>query len=119
MTVSALHIPPRFSPRAILRGATALVTATALMLVPLPALAQAPENKGPPTIRDAEIEQLLRDYTSPVLRAAGLTKQNVQVVIINEPTFNAFVVDGRRIFVNSGALMESADAEPDHRCARA
>jgi predicted Zn-dependent protease len=31
----------------------------------------------------------------------------VQVVIINETTFNAFVIDGRRIFVNSGALMES------------
>jgi predicted Zn-dependent protease len=107
MTVSAFDIPPRFSPRAILRGATALVTAAALMLAPLPALAQASENKGPPTIRDAEIEQLLRDYTTPLLRAAGLAKQNVQVVIINEPTFNAFVVDGRRIFVNSGALMES------------
>ncbi len=31
----------------------------------------------------------------------------MQVVIINEPSFNAFVIDGRRIFVNSGALMES------------
>jgi predicted Zn-dependent protease len=67
----------------------------------------AQEGRPPPTIRDAEIEQLLRDYTQPVLRAAGLAQQNVQVVIINEPTFNAFVVDGRRIFVNSGALMES------------
>ncbi len=85
----------------------ALVTAAALMLAPLPALAQAPEKRGPPTIRDAEIEQLLRDYTTPLLRAAGLARQNVQVVIINEPTFNAFVVDGRRIFVNSGALMKS------------
>ncbi len=77
------------------------------------------KTRPPPIIRDAEIEQLLRDYTAPVLRAAGLAKQNVQVVIINEPSFNAFVVDGRRIFVNSGALMESADAEPDHRRARA
>ncbi len=33
--------------------------------------------------------------------------------------FNAFVTDGRRIFVNSGALMRVADAEPDHRRARA
>jgi predicted Zn-dependent protease len=26
---------------------------------------------GLPVIRDAEIEQLLRDYTAPILRAAG------------------------------------------------
>lgn len=90
-----------------LRRVTALLTAAALTLAPMPSLAQARSAKGPPIIRDAEIEQLLRDYTAPVLRAAGLAKQNVQVVIINEPTFNAFVIDGRRIFVNSGALMES------------
>ena len=60
-----------------------------------------------PLIRDAEIEQLLREYTRPVLRAAGLAQQNIQIVIINDRTFNAFVADGRRIFVNSGALMDA------------
>jgi len=62
---------------------------------------------GPPILRDAEIEQLLRDYTQPILRAAGLLKQNISVVIINDRAFNAFVMDGRRIFVNAGALMDS------------
>ena len=52
-------------------------------------------------------EQLLRDYTRPILRAAGLEKQNIQIVIINDSTFNAFVADGRRIFVNYGAIMQS------------
>ena len=59
-------------------------------------------------IRDAETEQLLRDYTAPILRVAGLSKQNVQVVIINDKSFNAFVMDAHRIFVNSGALMQAA-----------
>ena len=63
--------------------------------------------RGIPLIRDAEIEQLLRDYTQPILRAAGLAQQNVRVIIINDRTFNAFVMDGRRIFVNAGALMEA------------
>ena len=58
-------------------------------------------------IRDAEIEQLLRDYTAPILKVAGLSKQNVQVVIINDKSFNAFVMDAHRIFVNTGALMEA------------
>ena len=62
---------------------------------------------GIPLIRDAEIEQLLRDYSQPILRAAGLAQQNIHVAIINERNFNAFVMDGRHIFINSGALMES------------
>jgi predicted Zn-dependent protease len=58
-------------------------------------------------LRDAETEQLLREYTRPILRAAGLEKQNIQMVIINQGVFNAFVADGRRIFVNYGAIMQS------------
>jgi predicted Zn-dependent protease len=83
----------------------AVLTAGALAFAPVAAPGQ--ENKGPRLLRDAEIEQLLRDYTRPILRAAGLEKQNIQVVIINDSTFNAFVADGRRIFVNYGALMQS------------
>ena len=72
-----------------------------------PARAQTGSSAGIPMIRDAEIEQLLRDYTQPILRAAGLDQQNVQVVIINDKSFNAFVMDAHRIFVNSGALMQA------------
>ena len=84
---------------------TALTTAVALTVAPMAALAQ--ENRGPPVLRDTETEQLLRDYTRPILRAAGLEKQNIQMAIINQSVFNAFVADGRRIFVNYGAIMQS------------
>jgi predicted Zn-dependent protease len=83
---------------------TALSVAVALAIAPTAALAQA---KGPSTLRDTESEQLLREYTRPILRAAGLEKQNIQMVIINDGQFNAFVADGRRIFVNYGAMMQS------------
>jgi predicted Zn-dependent protease len=73
-------------------------------LAVMPAAAQA---QGLPIIRDAEIEQLLRDYSAPILRAAGLTQQNIRVVVINDRSFNAFVADGRRIFINTGALSEA------------
>ncbi len=69
----------------------------------MPARAQG----GLPLIRDAEAEQLLRDYTQPILKVAGLTQQNIRVVIINDRSFNAFVVDGHRIFVNTGALLDA------------
>src|SRR5205807_6495888 len=84
---------------------TALTTAVALAMAP--AIASAQENRGPPILRDTEAEQLLRDYTRPILRAAGMEKQNIQMVIINQSVFNAFVADGRRIFVNYGAMMQS------------
>jgi predicted Zn-dependent protease len=72
-----------------------------------PAQAQGRRGGGPPIVRDAEIEQLLREYTQPILRAANLGQQNIQVVIVNSRSFNAFVADGRRIFVNAGAVMEA------------
>ena len=84
---------------------TALMTAAALAVAPMAAVAQ--QNKGPPVLRDTETEQLLREYTRPILRAAGMEKQNIQMVIINQGVFNAFVADGRRIFVNYGAIMQS------------
>lgn len=85
---------------------TALVTAAAIALLPIPTT-QAQEGRGPPVLRDTETEQLLREYTRPILRVAGLEKQNIQIVIINDSSFNAFVADGRRIFVNYGAIMQS------------
>ena len=81
----------------------AVATASALVGASVPARAQG----GPALIRDAEIEQLLKDYTQPLLKSAGLAQQNVRPVIIGDRGFNAFVADGRRIFVNAGALMES------------
>src|ERR1700742_2012677 len=86
---------------------TALVTAIACALAPLPGFAQEQAVKGPNIIRDAEAEQLLRDYVRPILGVAGLQKQNIQVVIINDKVFNAFVADGHRIFVNYGAILQS------------
>ena len=85
--------------------AVALLTACAMSVSStLPARAQG---GGIPVIRDAEIEQLLRDYTQPVLRVAGLAQQNIRVAIINDRSFNAFVMDGHRIFINTGALLDA------------
>jgi predicted Zn-dependent protease len=93
-----------FAPLRLTTKITAVTTVIALLAAPMAALAQ--EGKLA-ILRDTETEQLLRDYSKPILRAAGLEKQNIQVTIINQPVFNAFVADGRRIFVNSGALMQS------------
>ena len=87
--------------------AIAALTAAAVGLASFPARPQTGANAGIPMIRDAEIEQLLRDYTTPIFRVAGLTDQNIHAVIIDDKSFNAFVMDAHRIFINVGALTQA------------
>ena len=75
-------------------GAIAVAAATAA-----PVAAQ-----GIPLIRDTEIEILLKDYARPLFKAAGLGSQNIAMRIVRHDSFNAFVADGRNVFINSGAL---------------
>lgn len=62
--------------------------------------------RGPslPLIRDAEIEGLLRLYSRPIFRAAGLNPSAVRVYIINNDKINAFVAGGQRMFIHTGLL---------------
>jgi predicted Zn-dependent protease len=87
--------------------AIAALTAAAVGFASFPARPQTGASAGIPMIRDAEIEQLLRDYTAPIFRVAGLADQNIHVVIIDDKSFNAFVMDAHRIFINVGALMQA------------
>ena len=63
--------------------------------------------EGLPLIRDAEIENLLKDYSRPIFKAAGLGGQNISMRIIRHDSFNAFVVDGRNVFINTGTLSQA------------
>jgi predicted Zn-dependent protease len=78
-----------------------LAFAALLGIVAQPAAAQS-------ILRDAETEILLRDMVNPLVQAAGLTPGAVDVVLINDPSINAFVAGGQRIYVHSG-LINAAD----------
>lgn len=86
---------------AALVGAMAIAAAS----IPNPAFAQGKDRLAP--VRDTEIEELMRDYTVPLLKAAGLNPSAVDIVLINDFSFNAFVTNGQRIFINLGAIVES------------
>lgn len=90
--------------RAGLAGAVLSALAAANILI-VPAAAQS--SGSIPIVRDAEAEGLLRDYLSPILKAAGLPSGSTEVVLINRRDFNAFVVDSRRIFINVGVITAS------------
>ncbi len=58
-------------------------------------------------IRDAETEALIADYTMPIFRAAGVASNNIKVHLVNDASFNAFVIDGRNMFINTGSIVLS------------
>ncbi|TIT62103.1 MAG: M48 family peptidase, partial [Mesorhizobium sp.] len=47
--------------------------------------------QGVPVVRDAEIEALVRDYARPIFKAAGLANDGIDIVLVNDSSFNAFV----------------------------
>ncbi len=66
----------------------------------MPAFAQS-------LLRDTEIEETMRDYTTPILRAAGLSPSAVDLYLVNDPSLNAFVTRGQNIFLHSGIILQS------------
>lgn len=90
MPVFAHHFP---------RSALAMLLVVALAVGSLsPVRAQ-----GLPVVRDAEIEGLLVDYARPIFGAAGISNRGIDIILLNNLSFNAFVA-GRRIFMNTGAI---------------
>ncbi|MBR9825510.1 MAG: M48 family metallopeptidase [Alphaproteobacteria bacterium] len=62
---------------------------------------------GQQLIRDTEIEEVMRDYTDPLLVAAGLSPNDVSVHLVADPSINAFVTAGQRIFLHTGIIVEA------------
>jgi predicted Zn-dependent protease len=83
----------------------AVALAAALALAPVHGKAQ--DSKSLATVRDAETEQLLREYAAPILKAAGINAAGAKIVLVNNRAFNAFVASGQKIFINVGALMDA------------
>jgi predicted Zn-dependent protease len=82
-------------------AAVAGLCAVSMGLASTPAVAQ-----GIPLIRDAETEKLLKDYSRPIFKAAGLSGR-ITMRIVKHESFNAFVVDGLNVFINHGTLLLS------------
>jgi len=88
--------------RAPLRQLARLATlAGALALSFQPVAAQS-------ILRDAETEALLNDMAAPLITAAGLDPKNVDIVLVNDSSVNAFVAGGQAVYINSG-LINTAD----------
>jgi predicted Zn-dependent protease len=89
------------------RAVAKLAWALPLALFAAPLLSMPAAAQGLNLIRDAEIEDLLNIYSRPIFKAANLGSQRIRVRIIKDKSFNAFVLDGRNVFMNTGALVEA------------
>jgi predicted Zn-dependent protease len=59
-------------------------------------------------LRDAETEALFKDIAHPLIVAAGLDPRNVDIILIGDPSINAFVAGGQVVYIHSG-LITAAD----------
>ena len=87
------------NPHRLLARLLALIAAISMAVQPVQAQS---------ILRDAETEALLRDMAAPLVEAAGLEPQNVDIVMINNPSINAFVAGGQVVYIHSG-LIDAAD----------
>ena len=61
-------------------------------------------------LRDSETEKLFADMSRPLIEAAQLDPRNVKVVLINDPEINAFVATGQTVYIHTGLLTASDNA---------
>lgn len=77
--------------------AYALALFAACALVVQPVAAQS-------ILRDAETEALLAEMAAPLIEASELEPGNVDIVLINDPSINAFVAGGQVVYVHAGLI---------------
>ena len=62
-------------------------------------------------LRDADIEHALTRLAKPILTAAGLSSQQMRILVVNDMSLNAFVLDSRHIFIHAGLLLRTQSPE--------
>ncbi|MBL3552157.1 M48 family metalloprotease [Rhodovulum sulfidophilum] len=85
------------------RGLIGLALALILSFAPAASRAQS-------LIRDAEIEYALKRLTQPLAVAAGLSPERVRVMVLQDSSLNAFVLDSQTVMVHSGLLLRLESA---------
>ncbi len=70
--------------------------------------AKETKRRGPNLIRDAEVEGLLRLYSRPIFKAAGINPTSVKVYVIADSSINAFVAGGQRVFIHTGLITRAS-----------
>lgn len=84
-------------------GLLAALSATFVTSV-APAHAQ---QRGPTLLRDTEIEEILHREADPLFAAAGLNPKDVRILLVGDPTLNAFATQGQQMGLHTGLILET------------
>ena len=90
------------------RPVTLVARLTMLLALSFAALVQPAAAQS--ILRDAETEVLLRDISRPLIEAANLRPEDVQIVLIHNRDINAFVAGGQIVYLHSGLITSAANA---------
>jgi predicted Zn-dependent protease len=86
--------------RLALKPLTGLIAAAAMVVAATPASAQS-------TIRDTEVEGIIREWSDPVFTAMGLEPDQIEVLLVADNELNAFATRGRIMGVNTGLILRT------------
>ena len=62
-------------------------------------------------IRDAEIEENVTGWLKSIFRVVKLPPENAEIVLVNDPSINAFVAGGQTIFIHTGLLTNATSLD--------
>lgn len=83
-----------------------MITLLMLATLSLPHVPAQAQRAGMQIIRDDEIEDTLHVFARPIFEQAGLSPSTVRIILIQDPSLNAFVAGGQNIFFHTGLLMQ-------------
>lgn len=72
--------------------------------------ANAAQQKSISFIRDDETEDFLKSTSKSVFSAAGLDPDSIKIIVVNDPSINAFVTGGQKLFIHTGLIIQSEKA---------
>ena len=90
-----------FQIRSLLRNGIAALCAVSLC---------APPAQAQSVLRDAETEAFFDEISRPIIAASGLDPANVDIVLINDKSVNAFVAGGQTVYIHSGLINTASTA---------
>jgi predicted Zn-dependent protease len=81
-----------------------------LMLLIIAFAATAQPAAAQSVLRDAETEALFNEMSRPIIEAAGLRPENVEIVLIHDRSINAFVAGGQIVYMHTGLIAAAESA---------
>jgi predicted Zn-dependent protease len=86
-----------------------MIRLLSVLLALLIVATSARADDGAIIIRDTEIENVLKEWMEPVIKAAGLDPSAVHFILVQSKEINAFVAGGQNVFLYSGLLEKTSN----------